>query len=75
MITQPGQFGFVRKGHMPAVPETSGQWRTAKAIADIALDGSWKNPVEGALYFHATYSGADWDRPRVAKIGRHVFYR
>ncbi len=39
------------------------------------MDGSWKNPVEGALFFHATYSNANWDRPQVAKIGRHVFYR
>jgi spore germination cell wall hydrolase CwlJ-like protein len=75
VVTQPGQFGFVRSGRMPDVPEDSRQWHTARAIAQIALDGRWKNPVEGALYFHATYSGADWDRPRVAKIGRHVFYR
>lgn len=75
VVLQRGQFGFVRKGRMPDVPEDSSQWRTARAIAEIALDGSWKNPVEGALYFHATYSGSDWDRPRVAQIGRHVFYR
>lgn len=75
VVTQRGQFGFVRNGRLPDVPESSAQWRTAKAIAQIALDGSWKNPVEGALYFHATYSGADWSRPQVAKIGRHVFYR
>ena len=62
-------------GRLPIIPESSNQWRTAKAIAQIAMDGSWKNPVEGALYFHATYSSADWDRPQVAKIGRHVFYR
>lgn len=75
VVTQRGQFGFVRNGRMPTIPESSNQWRTAKAIAQIAMDRSWKNPVEGALYFHATYSSADWDRPQVAKIGRHVFYR
>jgi len=75
VVTQRGQFGFVRNGRMPAIPESSNQWRTAKAIAQIAMDRSWKNPVEGALYFHATYSSAEWDRPQVAKIGRHVFYR
>lgn len=75
VITQRGQFGFVRNGRMPNIPEDSNQWRTAKAIAQIAMNGSWKNPVEGALYFHATYSSAEWDRPQVAKIGRHIFYR
>jgi len=75
VVTQPGQFGFVHGGRMPAVAEDSAQWRTAKAIAQIALDGSWKNPVEGALYFHANYSSANWGRPMVAQIGHHVFYR
>jgi len=75
VVTQPGQFGFVRKGRMPDAPSESRQWKTARAIADIALDGAWKNPVEGALFFHATYSNAEWNRPRVAQIGRHVFYR
>ena len=74
VVTQPGQFGFVHKGRMPAVSESSAQWRTARAIAQIALSGSWRNPVEGALYFHATYS-SDMDRPMVAQIGHHVFYR
>lgn len=75
VVTQRGQFGFVRGGRLPDVPEGSNQWRTARAIAHIALQGSWKNPVEGALYFHATYSDAEWGRPRVAQIGRHIFYR
>ncbi len=75
VITQRGQFGFVRNGRLPTPPETSAQWRTSKAIAQIALEGSWENPVEGALFFHATYSSADWDRPMLTKIGRHVFYR
>lgn len=75
VVTQRGQFGFVRNGRMPAVPEAGRQWRTAKAIARIALEGSWKNPAEGALYFHATYSNADWNRPRITQIGNHVFYR
>jgi spore germination cell wall hydrolase CwlJ-like protein len=31
----------------------------------------------GELHFHATYVRPDWskDRVRVARIGRHVFYR
>ncbi len=42
VVTQRGQFGFVRGGRLPDVPESSAQWRTAKAIAQIAMDGSWK---------------------------------
>jgi spore germination cell wall hydrolase CwlJ-like protein len=33
--------------------------------------------MPGALHFHATYVQPEWskERPRVARIGRHVFYR
>src|SRR5436190_783100 len=33
--------------------------------------------LPGVLYFHATYVRPDWSkqRERVARIGRHVFYR
>ncbi len=75
VVKQRGQFGFVRNGRLPDVPESSRQWQTAKAVAHVAMEGSWKNPVEGALFFHATYTSPDWGRPRVATIGRHVFYR
>jgi hypothetical protein len=75
VVTQRGQFGFVRKGRMPDVREDSAQWRTAKAIARIALDEAWHNPVEGALYFHAAYRGNSWGREEVARIGGHIFYR
>jgi spore germination cell wall hydrolase CwlJ-like protein len=75
VILQRGQFGFVRGGRIPDVPEHRPAWRVAKAIAMIALDQAWQNPVEGALYFHASYSPNNWGREQVAKIGTHIFYR
>ncbi|HZV56474.1 MAG TPA: cell wall hydrolase [Sphingobium sp.] len=75
VVTQKGQFGFVRGGRMPEVPTSRPAWRTAQAIAQIALEESWRNPAEGALFFHAAYSSPKWDRPLVARIGRHIFYR
>jgi spore germination cell wall hydrolase CwlJ-like protein len=75
VVTQPGQFSFVRSGRLPAVPVNAGQWKTAAAIARIAQEGSWENPVEGALYFHATRVSPAWGKERVMRIGGHVFYR
>jgi len=74
VVTQPGQFSFVRGGRLPT-PTHVGQWRTARAIAQIALDGSWTNPVEGALFFHSTRVSPGWKRDRLTKIGGHIFYR
>ena len=33
--------------------------------------------LKGAVFFHATYIKPDWapQKQRVAKIGRHIFYR
>ncbi|WP_184156736.1 cell wall hydrolase [Sphingobium lignivorans] len=75
VVTQPGQFSFVRSGRLPDAPETAPQWRTAKAIAEIAMEGSWENPVQGALFFHSTRVQPGWNRAKLTRIGGHVFYR
>ncbi|MBO9576516.1 MAG: cell wall hydrolase [Sphingobium sp.] len=75
VIKQPGQFGFVRSGGRMPTPTDGAQWRTAQAIAQIALNEGWRNPAEGALYFHATHRATDWGRPMVTRIGGHIFYR
>ena len=53
----------------------SQQWRNATAIAQIAHAGSWRSPVEGALYFHAAFVTPAWRLARVGRIENHVFYR
>jgi len=75
VVTQPGQFSFVHGGQMPTPGTQNAAWRTATAIAQIALDEAWENPVPKALYFHASRVAPNWGKQRVALIGRHVFYR
>lgn len=75
VVTQPGQFSFVRGGQMPMPATHNAAWRTAAAIARIAIDEAWASPVPKALYFHATRVSPNWGKRRVASIGRHVFYR
>lgn len=74
VLTQRGQFSFVRGGVLPS-PREDAQWRTAVAVARIALDDSWADPVPGALFFHAARVSPGWNRPRLARLGNHVFYR
>lgn len=74
VVRQPGQFSFVRGGAMPAI-RSGAQYRTAMAIAQIAMDKQWDNPAPGALYFHARYVSPGWGRPRVTTIGNHIFFR
>lgn len=74
VVKQPGQFSFVRGGAIPAI-RSGAQYRTAMAIAQIAMDKEWDNPTPGALYFHARRVSPGWARPRVATIGNHIFFR
>lgn len=74
VVYQKRQFSFVRGGRMPAIREGA-QWDNAVAIAQIALDGSWKNHAPGALFFHARYVSPGWRKTRIAQIDNHIFYR
>ncbi len=75
VVFQRSQFSFVRGGGMPGIARASRQWRNAVAIAQIAHAGSWRSPVEGALFFHATHVSPGWRLTRVARVENHVFYR
>jgi spore germination cell wall hydrolase CwlJ-like protein len=75
VVYQPSQFSFVRSGKMPRIDTGGSNWKNAVAISEIALDGSWKSPVEGALFFHARYVSPGWRLKRMGTIDNHIFYR
>lgn len=75
VVTQAGQFSFVRGGSVPSVNPALAQWKTALAVAQVALDREWQSPASKALFFHARYVRPGWSKARVASIGNHVFYR
>ena len=74
VVKQRGQFAFVAGGEMPAIGNAA-QFRTALAIAQLALTQEWESPASEALYFHAARVAPSWGKRRVAAIGRHIFYR
>lgn len=75
VVYQKSQFSFVRGGQMPPINTAHRQWRNAVAIAQIARQGSWDNAAPGALFFHARHVSPGWNRPRIAQIDNHIFYR
>ena len=74
VVTQPGQFSFVRGGRIPEVAQNR-QYQTAVAVARVALGDMWDSPAADAMYFHARRVAPSWGRKTVATIGNHVFYR
>ncbi|WP_082450840.1 cell wall hydrolase [Sphingomonas sp. Leaf22] len=75
VLTQRGQFSFVKGGRLPDVDTSRAAWKTAVAIARIATQDLWDSPAEGALFFHARRVSPKWSRTRVASLGNHIFYR
>jgi spore germination cell wall hydrolase CwlJ-like protein len=77
VVTQPGQFSFVRRGRIPSPDESSLAWTRAKAVAQIAHQDLWDSAAGDALFFHARYVRPGWARHKVqlAAIDSHIFYR
>lgn len=74
VVKQRGQFSFVRGGQIPAVANNR-DYRTAVAVAQVAMGDDWESPAPDALYFHARRVSPSWRMQKVAAIGNHVFYR
>ena len=77
VVSQPGQFSFMRGQRMPAVREGSPAWTRAVAVAHIAHQGLWDSEAGNAVFFHARYVKPGWSRTktRLAQIDTHIFYR
>ncbi|MFW2850991.1 cell wall hydrolase [Sphingomonas sp. TX0543] len=75
VVKQPGQFSFVRSGRIPSVDQSRPAWRTALAVAKVAMNDAWESDAGEALYFHARRVAPGWSRVKVASIGNHIFYR
>ena len=75
VVTQRGQFGFVRGGRIPSIDEARSAYRTAIAVARVALADAWDGAAETALYFNTPGRVPGARLQRVAAIGNHIFYR
>lgn len=45
-----------------------------EAAKKVLLEGFRLPSIKTALYYHADYVNPGWNKERVAKIGRHIFY-
>ncbi len=75
VVKQRGQFSFVRGGEIPSIDEGRAAWRTALAVARIALEAAWDSPAPKALFFNTADRRPGGNLTRIAMIGNHVFYR
>lgn len=60
------------------LPQPRGEeWDRAWRVAEAVYYGKTSPTLQGALHFHAAYIKPDWakSKRRVARIGKHIFYR
>jgi N-acetylmuramoyl-L-alanine amidase len=75
VVKQRGQFSFVRGGALPVIDGARAQYRTALAVAKVALAKAWSSTAANALFFHARSVLPAGRHVVVASIGNHIFYR
>ena len=77
VVSQPGQFSFMRGRQMPTIRTGSPAWTRAVAIAEIAHKRLWRSEADEAVFFHANYVRPGWSQRkiRLAQIDTHIFYR
>ena len=58
-------------------PPAGTAWHRARKVAEDVYYQRRPPAMQGVLHFHATYVRPEWskERQRVARIGKHVFYR
>ena len=76
VVAEGCQFSYRCDGRPEALADRADR-DAAFATAKAVLTGAVADPTHGALFFHATRANPGWfkSRTRVAKIGKHVFYR
>ena len=50
-------------------------WKESEEVAKKVLFENFRLPaLKNALYFHADYINPNWNKHKIEKIGRHIFY-
>ena len=56
-------------------PIYKAQWKESEEVAKKVLLENFRLPsLKNALYYHADYVKPNWGKPKIDKIGRHIFY-
>lgn len=70
------QFSWYCEQPSGLKPKNSALYNDSMVAAKkVLLEGFRLPSLEDALYYHADYVSPGWKKERVAKIGRHIFYK
>ena len=70
------QFTWYCDGSMERRAIREDLWKESQEAAKLVLLENFRlTGLEEALFYHADYVNPRWQKDRVAKIGRHIFYK
>ena len=70
------QFSWVCDRDSSVRPVNKANYEASMEVAKkVLLEGFRLPGLTNAMYFHGDYINPGWKRERVAKIGRHIFYK
>lgn len=69
------QFSWVCETTHKIRPIHTPLWRESEEVAKKVLLENFRLPgLKEAMYYHADYVNPGWKKPKIDKIGRHIFY-
>lgn len=69
------QFSWFCEGNHKTRPVHGPQWKESEEVAKRVLFEGFRLPsMREAYYYHADYVNPGWKKPKIDKIGRHIFY-
>lgn len=69
------QFSWVCETTHKVRPVHQSVWRESEEVAKKVLLENFRLPgLKEAIYYHADYVNPGWKKPKIDKIGRHIFY-
>ena len=69
------QFSWVCETTHKVRPVHPPLWRESELVAKKVLLENFRLPgLKEAIYYHADYVNPGWKKPKIDKIGRHIFY-
>ena len=69
------QFSWACETTHKVKPVHAPLWRESEEVAKKVLLENFRLPgLKQAIYYHADYVNPGWKKPKIDKIGRHIFY-
>lgn len=70
------QFSWTCQGSLAVKPVYPALYRESEEVAKKVLLENFRLPsMSDAMFYHADYVQPGWGKPKIAKIGRHIFYK